>query len=552
MTQGWNVDEVADTITFDTPPPAGTNNIVVTQYATATFNATPIFAMGAWNGEYGFPGEVEFYSDRLAFAATDAQPQTLWLSRIGDYSMFGKSTPILDDDAIIATMNARQLNQVVDLIPKQHLLALTTGSVWKIGGGSGEVLTPSTINAKPQPSAGAANLPALDAGDTALYLTRNGRQVRDLAFTFEADGYAGSDLTAFASHLLDHRSLVDWCYANVPYSIVVAVGDDGVLLTMTYKREHQVVAWAWHDTDGVIESVCTIPEDGHDAIYVVVKRTVTGIETRYIERFCRTAALEDLREECGVDCALSYDGRNTTTTALLITGGGGTGSDPAALLLAVTATAATFQAGDVGDDLIIGYTADDASTFRIGITEYVSATVVRGYATAPVLGPAFAAGTDWAIARDTFAGLDHLEALDVSIAGDGQDYGITSVATGIVTISPPAALVHIGLPFTSEFESLDMVIAGGEAVGTRQKIVREVGVLVKDTRGLEIGCDFDHLETLKPRDSESMVQAPRARTEWIQLPVPGQWQQNPRVCIRNASPIRHTILAIEPNVEFGR
>src|SRR3546814_627269 len=129
-----SVYEEGDTITFTDAPPAGSGNIEVNEYATGNFNSTPIFAMGAWNGEYGFPGEGEFFSDRLILAASIDQPQTLWASRTGDYSMFGRSTPIADDDAFTATMNARQLNEIVDLIPKQHLLALTVGGVWKIGG----------------------------------------------------------------------------------------------------------------------------------------------------------------------------------------------------------------------------------------------------------------------------------------------------------------------------------------------------------------------------------------------------------------------------------
>src|SRR3546814_9931704 len=97
-------------------------------------------------------------SDLLILAASIDQPQTLWASRTGDYSMFGRSTPIADDDAFTATMNARQLNEIVDLIPKQHLLALTVGGVWQIGGSDSDVLTPTTVSTRPQPSTGAKRL----------------------------------------------------------------------------------------------------------------------------------------------------------------------------------------------------------------------------------------------------------------------------------------------------------------------------------------------------------------------------------------------------------
>src|SRR5690606_8756026 len=278
-----------------------------------------VWALGAWSGEYGYPSEVEFFAERLTFAATTSQPQTFWMSRIGDYSFFGKSTPIQDDDAITATMNARRLNKINDLLPKQHLLALTSGSVWKVGGGDSEVVTPSTVSTRPQPSAGAADLPALDVGETAIYLTQKGGQVRDLAFTFEADGYAGSDLTAFASHLLEGYTITDWAFQDVPYSAVFAVRDDGYLLTMTYKREHQVVAWARQYTEGTFLSARTVGEGDAHACYVIVERTVNGATKKYIERFA--PQVDDEREWVGVDSALSYDGRNTTATTLTITSG---------------------------------------------------------------------------------------------------------------------------------------------------------------------------------------------------------------------------------------
>src|SRR3546814_17213946 len=125
-------------------------------------------------------------SDLLILAASIDQPQTLWASRTGDYSMFGRSTPIADDDAFTATMNARQLNEIVDLIPKQHLLALTVGGVWKLGGSKSDVLTPTTFRTRPQPSTVANSLEALYVGETEIYFTNKGRKDRDLAYTFDA------------------------------------------------------------------------------------------------------------------------------------------------------------------------------------------------------------------------------------------------------------------------------------------------------------------------------------------------------------------------------
>lgn len=537
----WIIDPAPDTLVFNTPPANGAA-IVVKEYNVSTANATSVWALGAWNGHYGYPGEVEFYAERLAFAANLDRPQTLWMSRIGDYSFFGKSTPILDDDAITATMNARQLNKINDLLPKQHLLALTTGGVWKIGGGDSEVVTPSTVSTKPQPSTGAADLPALDVGETAVYLTQKGGQVRDLAFTFEADGYAGSDLTAFASHLLERYTIIDWSFQMVPYSAVYAVREDGWLLTMTYKREHQVVAWARHDTQGSFLSTATVPEESEHGCYVVVERVVNGVTKRYIERFAEQA--DDDRDWVGMDCALSYDGRNATATTLTLSGG-----FTVADTVTVTASAAIFAASNVGDAVVLDY---DGEPLRIAITEYVLPTEVKGNPSRDVPVALRTPGTAWALAVDTLSGLAHLAGLTVQIAADGYEQPAQVVTGGQVTLSPPAAVVHVGLPFVSEFESLDMMLVGGQPVGTRQKLIKEIGILVKDTRAIFAGTRFDTLEEYKPRSTESMNLPPELQTTWLQMPVHGEWQQNPSVCIRNTSPFRCTVLAIEPDVQLGK
>src|SRR3546814_8429860 len=92
-----------------------------------------------------------------------------------------------------------------------------------------------------------------------------------------------SDLTAFAGHLLKNRQIVDWTWAPEPWSAVFAPRDDGVLLSLTYKREHQVVAWARQTTAGDYENTAPVAEDGYHGTYFIVEREVGGALVRYLE-----------------------------------------------------------------------------------------------------------------------------------------------------------------------------------------------------------------------------------------------------------------------------
>src|SRR3546814_20766515 len=105
--------------------------------------------------------------------------------------------------------------------------------------------------------------------------------------------------------------------------------------------------------------------------------------------------------------------------------------------------------------------------------------------------------------------------MTVRAAGDGYDLGEYVVVGGSVTLEQPAVLVHVGLPFEADFESLDLMVIGGESVATRIKNIREVGVLVQDTNQISAGAQgFDVLEDYKPRDEESVKLPADLRTEW--------------------------------------
>ena len=145
-------------------------------------------------------------------------------------------------------------------------------------------------------------------------IQEKGSRVRDLRYVCEDDKYMGDDMTVMSRHLFEGHTVVDWCYSQEPYSIIWAVRDDGVLLSFTYLREHNVYAWAQHTTDGTFESVCSISEGNEDVVYVVVKRTINGSDVRYVERL-HERYFTDIQDAFCVDSGLTYTGSTGTITA---------------------------------------------------------------------------------------------------------------------------------------------------------------------------------------------------------------------------------------------
>jgi hypothetical protein len=502
---------------------------------------TTTWAFGAWSEDQGYPAVVTYFGDRLVFANTPEQPQTEWASKVSEYHDFGESAPLVDDDAITQTLNARQVNAIVELVPLEQLVALTPSSSWA-SPQRGELWSPETIGYFPQSHKGAAALRAIEVGDQgAVFAMNGGTKISEIRYAFDTDKYGGDELTVLSRHLFGpDKTIVDMDYSAEPHGILWMVRSDGALIGLTYLPEQQVVGWHRHDTNGFFERVCVIPEDGRDVVYCVIRRTIGGATVRYLERMADREFTDQL-DGFFVDCGLTYDGRNTTATTITISGGSYDGGDEVTL----TASASLFSLTDVGDAIQF----DDV---RIIITAFTSVLIVTGELQTPVpVALQATASADWTFARDTFIGLDHLEGEEVTICADGAVLDAQTVSGGSITIDNPAGVVHIGLSYTAEIETLDVTIFGAESIRHRNKIIPEATVVVQDTVGLKIGPDEDHLEELSLRDSEFYTDPTTMTSGALEAYLLNTWNEHGRLLVRQDQPLPATILAVIPKLELG-
>lgn len=350
--------------------------------------------------------------------------------------------------------------------------------------------TPSSFAFSSQGSNGSSNVPPIAVANIALFVQEKGSVVRDLAYSFDVDGYQGNDLTILANHLFQKHSIVDWCFSIVPYSSAFCIRDDGKLLVMTYLRDQQVFAWAPQSSTGKYESTCSISEGNEDAVYFVVNRTVNGQTVRYIERLSSRLFTSD-EDAFFVDSGLSYDGRNTSDRTMTITGGSGEWDYRAEYTISVSG-GAYFTSSDVGAQLQFPYTGTDPDTgdevskeLRCDIISVTSntAVVVRANRNVP---PSLrnVVTTNWQMARRTFGGLSHLEGQTVNILSDANVEPQKVVSGGAVTLESPGAVVHIGLPITAEFETLDININGQETLLDKKQVIPSVTLVVNASRGI--------------------------------------------------------------------
>jgi hypothetical protein len=295
-------------------PSAGTWSFRDTKITPDTLDA-PQEERNPFDAAGKYPQASTYYEQRTIYGGSTLRPQGFDTSQSGQYKNFNVSTPLKDDDAISRNIAAQQVNEIRHFVPLRELLILTSGGIWKLSaGGQSDVITPTSMTVRLQSKVGVSHVPPIVIGDSVLYVQEKGSIIRDMGYSFQADNYVGADLSVISSHLFEGREIKEWAYADVPYSIVWAVMDNGQMVTMTYMREQELVGCTHQVTDGEYESVAVISEGQEDSIYCIVKRTIGGQTKRYVERF-KSRIVTNPDDAFFVHCGLSYVGSPVATVS---------------------------------------------------------------------------------------------------------------------------------------------------------------------------------------------------------------------------------------------
>jgi hypothetical protein len=532
---------------------AFTSSTVVTatlKAGTAPSSAATAFRLGAWSDTTGYPSCATFYQDRLTFAGSKSNPQTVWGSFSGDYENFADQkltdATVAASNAYIFTVNDENVNAARWLSPEDVLLIGTQGGEHKLAAASQtEALSATNVQVRRQSTHGSQkSVSAIRADNAVLFLQRAGRKVREVKYDFQTDKYLALDLTELAEHVT-RGGVSEMCFQEEPASVVWMVRGDGQLIGCTYNRAQDVVAWHRHVIGGqyyggpaVVESVACIPTpDGTaDEIWLIVKRTIGGAVKRYVEYMkplfdpAAQAAEEAYFVDCGLQSALTTPAATLTPSAL-----DGEG-------VTFAADAAAFAAGDVGKHIRI-------NGGLALVTAYTDSQHVTGQYLRPARSTEPQASGAWSLqaVTTTFTGLDHLEGETVSVLGDGAVFSDAVVSGGAVTLDAPgASYAAIGLPCPATL--VPMRVEGGAASGTAQGMLKRIHKAVfrfLASAGAQYGEAVGKLHELEARaPSDLLGVAPDLFTGDRVVEPPQGWDRDGQMVLYCAKPLPCVVVAI--------
>ena len=559
-----------------------TNTTVVVVTINENFGNTTAetkWRLGAFSETTGYPAAVAFYEQRLFFAGTTDQPQTLFGSKSGDYENHTPGT--LDDDPVIYTLATDQVNAIKWLSPGKVMAIGTVGGEFIISGSTtNDALTPTNVRVVREGTRGSASHTPIRIDNVVVFIQRQQRKLREFVYAFDADSYQSPDLTILSNQVAK-GGITEIAYQQEPSTVVWGLKSDGQLVGMTYLRDQQVVAWHRHKLGGTSGS-CTVTVSDYANIAAGTTLTFTKSDGSTVTYTSEAAGSSDPSD---TDFGFRPNTNNDTTADNIFTRiaassatTGLTTTNPSAAVLTITETTragsepltvvssdttrltTTNQSIPIVESLAVipSSTTGDEEVWMI-VQRNINGTT-RRYV--EYLSNQF--DTDENETKDdaffvdsglsysgsataTISGLDHLEGEAVSILGDGSVYTKRNVSTGSITlIDPTIKKGQIGLSQTCTIKTLRPE-AGADDGTAQGKAKRDFEVTLRliDTLGGKVGPNADNLDEIIFRTgTDPMDSSPPLFNGDKQIKLRGGWETTGQMFYINNEPLPVHITAM--------
>lgn len=233
----------------------GQNELAFTKTQSGTSRSEDV-----WSATRGWPATICFYEGRLVFGGTQEKPQSVFLSKSGDFFNFDTEDTD-DDDGIFATISSRNLNDIIDVYPGRNLQIFTTGAEFSL---TSKPVTPADVQIAPQTAHGAKNVQVVDVDGSTIFIDRYGKSILTFLYSFNEDAYTSDDRSVLASHLINNpisMALLKGTSSDDANWLAI-VNEDGDIALLNTLRSQDINGYTkWTTEGGVIEDAITVSDN---------------------------------------------------------------------------------------------------------------------------------------------------------------------------------------------------------------------------------------------------------------------------------------------------
>ena len=533
------------------------------------------FSLGAFSTTTGFPAAVAFFEQRLVFASTSSNPQTLFFSVAGDFTDFAIGT--LDDSALVYTIGSNQVNVIRYLTSSRQLLVGTSGGEFVVRAGSVDApISPTNTQIKRQASYGSADIQPITVANVALFVQRAGRKLRELSYNLNTDSYFAPDMTLLSEHITEGL-IKEMAFQQEPDSVVWCVLKNGKFVGMTYRREEDVVAWHEHIFGGVSGS-CTVTVTDFSNIATGTKLTFTKSDGNTVTFTSEASGGGSPSSSLGFRPNTSNDVTADNIFTAINAHADFTVANPAANVVTIEETqragsgflsvvstdttrlATTDQSFALAESVAVIPSETTEDEVYVIVNRTINGSTKRFVERLkPIefgsdIQDAFfidSGLTYSGSAATTISGLSHLEGENVRILANGATHPDKLVSSGEITLDRAATKAHIGLSYESTLQTMRAEAGGTE--GTAQgktKRIRDLTIRVLNSVGAKVGPSSDSLELIPFRDSSmSMDTAVPLFSGDKDIEFPSGYDSDGFIVVKQDQALPLTILSIFPRLQ---
>lgn len=260
-----------------------TNSMVVTAAVVTNMGgttATDEWAEGLWSDLRGWPTSVSLHEGRLSWAGKDK-----FSGSVSD--AFYSFDPETEGDSgpLSRSIGSGPVDKINWLLSLSRLLMGGQGAEFSVRSSNlDEILTPTNVAVKRMSTLGSANVAAVLIDSRAIFVQRNGHRVYELSFQVESNEFVPTDLTELVPEI-GRPHILRMAVQRQPDTRVHCVRSDGTVGVLIFDPAENVICWVDVETFGEVEDIVTLPGNEEDSVYYSIKRTVSGSDVRYLEKW---------------------------------------------------------------------------------------------------------------------------------------------------------------------------------------------------------------------------------------------------------------------------
>lgn len=239
----------------------------VWNFIEVAYNEPPV----EWSTD-NYPGTITFFQGRKWLGGSPDNPETFWGTRSAEFEDYDQGSGAADD-AVTFSLSAR--GRIEWMVGAKNLLIGTENSEHIITSEQG-IIEPGDIQAERQSSYGSSNNQAEQIGNKVIYVSPDGRKVREMGFQWTDEGYISRDLTFIAEHITEQRLLTELIWVQNPENLIFGVASNGDLIGATYERGYDILGWHHHTTNGRFISITVLENFGQSQLWALCDRDRTG------------------------------------------------------------------------------------------------------------------------------------------------------------------------------------------------------------------------------------------------------------------------------------